>query len=149
MKTLITTSLILLLVGCGSRKAEVEKLRLEIKEQREMVLSIQNNIQSNVRVTKVASRTVVEPVDESEISTFNGTSFQNARITIEETETDSTANVNDQSETNLSLNEESEVDIKEKDKKSESKKGNPWIWFGIVVVSIFLIWMFFNKKKGG
>lgn len=147
MKTLITTSLILLLVGCGSRKAEVEKLRLEIKEQREMVLSIQNNIQSNVRVTKVASRTVVEPVDESEISTFNGTSFQNARITIEKTKLDSTAALIDKSAKDLTIKEKEETKTKEKTKETQSKKGNIWLYLIIGLVVVFGIGVYAKSKR--
>ena len=121
MKFTITIFLILLLVGCGSRKAEIEKLKLEIKEQREMVLSIQNNIQSNVHLTKSANKTTIEPVDKDKISTYNGTSFQNAKITQEETKTDSTAYLKDNSKIDLKVDEEKETSV-----KSESKKPNPY-----------------------
>lgn len=145
MKYLLYISLFLL-VGCGSRKAEVEKLRLEIKQQRELVLSIQNNVQSNVRLHKVATKTTAEPINENEISAFNGTSFQNARITIDEVETDSTAYLNDQSETEIDLKEESEIDLNDKDKKTDAEKPNPYLWLVVLLVSIFLIWMVFKYK---
>lgn len=141
MKTLITTSLILLLVGCGSRKAEVENLKAEIKAQREKMLSIQNNIQSNVHLTKVANKTTIEPIDKDKISTFDGTSFQNARITKEETKTDSTAYLNDNSKVDLKVDEEKETSVKTKDKKSESKKPNPYLWMGLFLVVGLVIWL--------
>lgn len=146
MKPLLTTFLILLFIGCGSRKAEVEKLNIEIKKKNEVISNLKNDIQSNTRIHKVAKKTIAEPIDESKPSTFNGTSFQNARITIEETESDSTATLNAQSETNISAKEESEVDSRQVQRDVESKKGNPWLWLTIFGVSVFLIWMVFKYK---
>lgn len=146
MNKLYLTLLILLLVGCGSRKSEVERLKLEIKQQREMVLSIQNNIQSNVRLHKVATKTTAEPINENKISTFNGTSFQNARITIEETESDSTANVNDQSKTDVKMKEESETNVKDVNRDVESKKNNPYLWIAVTLLGAFLIWRLLKTK---
>lgn len=136
----------ILLLSCGSRKAEIDRLKVQVKEQRDLVLKIQNNIQSNVRLHKIATKTTAEPIDSSKPSTFNGTSFQNARITIDEVETDSTATLNDQSETEIDLKEESETEIKTKDKKTDAEKPNPYLWLVILLVSIFIIWMLFKYK---
>jgi hypothetical protein len=145
MKVLIT-SVCILLLSCGSRKAEIDRLKVQVKQQRDLVLKIQNNIQSNVNVHKVATKTIAEPIDSSKPSTFNGTSFQNARITTEETETDSTAYLNDQSEKEVDLSESSKVNVSDKQKKSESKKGNPWLWLAITIVAVFLIWRLLKTK---
>lgn len=146
MKSLITILLILLLASCGSRKAEVEKLKMEIRQQRELVLNLQNDIQSNIRIIKVANKHTIEPINQSEISTFNGTSFQNARITIEKTKSDSIANVNDQSRKEIKSKENNESKLTEKTKDAESKKGNPWLWLVIFGISVLLIWMVFKYR---
>lgn len=142
----LTLILFIFLLGCGSRKAEIDRLKVQVKQQRDLVLKIQNNIQSNVNVHKVATKTIVEPIDSSKPSTFNGTSFQNARITTEETKTDSTAYLNDQSEKEVDLSENSKVNVNDKQKKSESKKGNPWLWLAITIFAVFIIWMLFKYK---
>lgn len=147
MRFTIAILLILLFASCGSRKAEVEKLKMEIRQQRELVLNLQNDIQSNIRIIKVANKHTIEPINQSEISTFNGTSFQNARITIEKTKSDSIANVNDQSTKEIKLKENNESKLTEKTKETESKKPNPYLWLGVVIVCIFLIWMFLNKRR--
>lgn len=141
MRFTIAILLILFLASCGSRKAEVEKLKMEIKQQRELVLNLQNDIQSNIRIIKVSNKQTIEPINQGKISTFNGTSFQNARITIEETKSDSTANVNDQSRKEIEVKEDSESKITEKTKNTESKKPNPWLWLSIVLVIVLVLWL--------
>lgn len=146
MKFTLTILLILLLIGCGSRKAEIDRLKASVEAQRELMMRFKNDIQSNVKLHKIATRTTAEPIDSSKPSTFNGTSFKNARITIDEVQTDSTAYLNDQSEKEVDLKEESEFDLNDKDKKTDAEKPNPYLWLVILLVSIFLIWMVFKYK---
>lgn len=138
IRKILMLFVLILVFGCGSRKAEVDKQKVETKELRDLVLKLQNNIQSNVRLTKVANKTTIEPINKNDSSTFNGTSFKNARITIEETKSDSTANVNDKSKSEVKVKEEKESSQKSKIKNTESKKPNPWLWVFLAVV-VFLV----------
>lgn len=142
---IISCILLFLIVACGTRRAEVYKLKSEIKAQRELSLKLQNDITSNVNITKVANKVVIEPLNESDISTFDGTFFKNARITLEESKTESTAHLIDKSKKEVGLDEKLESDISEKEKESESKKPNPWLWSGITIVAVFIVWMLFKR----
>ena len=131
--------LCLLILGCGTRKAEIDKLKTETRELNETVLKLKNDIQSNVKVTKVANKTTVEPINEGKESTFNGTSFKNARIVQEEERTDSTATLNDQSEKEVKTVNESESSTKIKSKDIKTEKPNPWLWLMLTVVIVFAL----------
>lgn len=132
----------LFITSCGARKVELEQQRVRTQKLTEMVLKLQNDIQSNITMRKVANKKIVEPVDPKLPSTYNGQDFQNARITEEETTTDSTATMNDNSTTDI--NSSSQTDSSsESVKRNVDREGNgsdiKWSIWGIAVIIIGLI----------
>lgn len=149
--TVSVLTIVFLLSSCGARKVELEQQKVRTKELTEMVLKLQNDIQSNITMRKVANKKIVEPVDPKLPSTYNGQDFQNARITEEETTTDSTATMNDNSTTDI--NSSSQTDSSsESVKRNVDREGNgsdiKWsIWgVGFILVCGIVIFFILNKK---
>lgn len=151
-KYLSLLTIVFLLSSCGSRKVEIEQQKVRTKHLTEMVLKLQNDIQSNIRMTKVANKKTIEPVDPTLPSTYNGQDFKNARITEEETKTDSTALVNDKSITGINVSNQSESSSERKSKNSESKGNSKDIktslmWVFLIVVVVGGVFVFGKVKK--
>lgn len=140
-----------LLISCGSRKAELDSQKAKTERLTELVLKLQNDIQSNVNVRKVAKKRIIESKDPSKPSTFNGQEFQNAKITEEETTSDSTATLNDKSKKEIKAKDEESSSEKNKIKNTKSKKPNPWLWLMIAIVLVAIIyfkpWNHIKSKK--
>ncbi len=125
-------------LSCGTRKTEIELQKANTERLTKLVLQLQNDIQSNVRMTKVAKKKIIEPVDPSIPSTYNGQDFKNAKITEEEETVDSTATNTDNSTTDLKIEDSESTSNKTKKKDVESKKPNPWLWSGLFVAIIVI-----------
>ena len=139
--------LILLVISCGTRKrtVELEKVRTEIVN--DIVLKIQNDIRTNTQLTKRGSITVLEPIDPDKPSTFNGHTFQNAKVRIDSTRTDSIVLRNDNSRTEASDNSKVKIDSKNRNVDVKSKKPNPWLWIGLVLVVALGLYLWFKRKR--
>lgn len=133
---------LLLLSSCGARKVELEQQKVRTQQLTEMVLKLQNDIQSNITMRKVANKKIVEPVDPKLPSTYNGQDFQNARITEEETTTDSTATMNDNSTTNINASNQtdssSESVNRNVDREGNAKQWRGMIWGLVLLVALIL-----------
>lgn len=136
-----------LVSACGTRKVEMQLQKAETKQLREIVLSIQNHIQTNVRLTKIGQVKIVEPIVTEQPSNYNGETFQNAKITIAHTHSDSTAFSTDTSQKEVTDTFEKKTVTKEKTKDTKSKKPNPWLWLGFVIVICFFGWLVWRKIK--
>lgn len=142
---------LLLLSSCGARRVELEQQKVRTKELTEMVLKLQNDIQSNITMRKVATKKIVEPVDPKLPSTYNGQDFKNARITEQETTTDSTATMKDKSTTDINSSNQTDTSS-ESVKKDVDREGNgsdiKWsIWgVGFILLCGIVIFFILNKK---
>jgi hypothetical protein len=125
----------------------MEQQKAHVKKLTDVVLQLQNDINTNVMVNRRASVQILEPIDPTRPSSFNGQTFQNAKVTLEEKQTDSTASVTDQSKTGIQVATSNEVKAKAKTKDVESKRPNPWLWIGITAVIFFGLFLFINKKR--
>lgn len=139
--------LLLLLASCGTRKVAMEQQKAHVKKLTDVVLQLQSDINTNVMVNRRASVQVLEPIDPTKPSSFNGQTFQNAKVTLEEKQTDSTASATDQSITGLKASTSKEEKAKAKTKDVESKRPNPWLWIGITVVALFTIYLLLGRYK--
>lgn len=139
--------LLLLLASCGTRKVAMEQQKAHVKKLTDVVLQLQNDINTNVMVNRRASVQVLEPIDPTKPSSFNGHTFQNAKVVLKEERTDSTASVTDQSIKGLKAATSNEVKAKAKTKDVESKRPNPWLWIVFPSVLLFSLWLFSKKSK--
>lgn len=124
---------------------------LQIEILKEKLIQVQNDIKTNVQVTKRANTTKLEPIDPDKPSTYNGQSFQNTKVTHTQKESDSTATVEDKTTTLQNERTETDINTKDKTKDSESKRGDPWRHFflpiGIALGVAVILWVIYNRKK--
>lgn len=151
MRISVILTIVFILSSCGARKVELEQQKVRTKELTEMVLRLQNDIQSNVNMRKIANKKIVEPIDPNKPSIYNGQDFQNARITEEETTTDSTATMNDNSTTYINSSSQTDSSY-ESVKRNVDREGNgsdiKWsIWgVGFILLCGIVIFFLLNKK---
>lgn len=145
MKKWLLIILVILVSSCGTRKVEMQLQKAQTKELREIVLKLQNDIQTNIRLTKIGQTKILEPILPNKPSNYNGETFQNAKITITETQSDSTAIVTDTSKKEVTDNSKKETVTKNKTKDTKSKKPNPWLW--VALVGLFLAAAWWLKSK--
>jgi len=132
--------LVILVTSCGTRKVEMQLQKARTEELREIVLKLQNDIQTNVRITKVGSSKIIESIVPDKESTYNGKTFKNTKITIIETQSDSTAIINDNSKKEITDTQEKETVTKNKTKDTKSKKPNPWLWIALLGLFLAAAW---------
>lgn len=130
--------ILLLVVGCGTRKVETDVRKANTKEQTETKVEAKNDIITNAVIHKTATRKVIESVDPNKPSTYNGKTFQNAKIVEEEVTEDAKVGEVDKSKRTEEVKTESKTSTKEKTKDVKSERANPWLWvmLGVVVLGI-------------
>ena len=138
---------VILVTSCGTRKRAVELQKLKIQHRNEIRMILQNDITSNVSVWNRHNRIELTPINPDLESLYNGQIFKNTKVSIEEKETDSTATNRDLSVKEIIDNSTLEIKTKDKDLDLKTKKPNPWLWIGLVIVTCFALWLFFNKAK--
>jgi hypothetical protein len=145
MKKLVGFFLVVILIGCGTRKVEIEKVS-EIEKK---------DFTSNVRVTsteivasgKVTRTFVYEPIDNTKPAYVNGKELINGKLT------DTSIKEDNRSETKRdSLAEVKYKGIikkKKKSKKTEKEEGSKiWIfWLGILALIYFLVTFYIKPKN--
>lgn len=147
----LTGCIFLLVSSCGIRKAETELQKARMQKLEEQLLKVENDIRTNVLLTKRANTTILEPIDETKPSTFNGVEFQNTKATIKEQESDSIVSNTDNTVTTERNSSQSDITTKDKKKVSESERGDPWRTIGLPVgiglgVALILFVVFKHKK---
>jgi len=132
--------ILLFVVGCGTRKVETDVRKAKTEEKSEAKVEVQNDITTNAVIHKTATRKIIESVDPDKPSTYNGQTFQNAKIVEEEVNEAAKVDVVDKSKRTEEVKTESKTSTKEKTKESESKKPNPWLWVMLAVVVLGVIY---------
>jgi hypothetical protein len=146
-RCLILSVILGLVIGCGTRKKEVELQKIKIQNLKDIVIDLQNNITNNVKVHRISNVVELEPIDPAAESTYNGKTFKNAKITITDKLSDSTATNKDLSTKKIKDNSKETVRIKDKAMAVKTKKPNPWMWLGIVIICVVGLYLYFNKRK--
>lgn len=114
----------ILLVGCGTRKKQVQ---ISV-DKKEITRIEKKDISANIRTEKYADRTIYTPVDESrEMVLPDGRRGVNVIITDEKINKIEDIEVVDKGE----IKEDIKEKTKDKTSNVETKKPNPWLWIGI------------------
>lgn len=136
---------ITVLTSCGTRKRVVALQKLEVKELKEIVLTLQNEITTNVTVTNRANTITLTPIDPTRESIYNGMAFNNTKVSITEKESDSTATIKDLSQSKTVETTDTQIDSKQKDIDLKTEKPNPYLWIGLILVVCFGLWVVVRK----
>ena len=147
MKHLKFILLVVLLIGCGTRKRAMKLDKVEIKEIREIISKTNTNTTANVKLTKEYSLIKLEPIDPNQESEYNGQKFKNTKIILDTSKTDSVSFVTDNSKKEVSENTNVDVKTKNKDVKVETKKPNPYLWAGLTLLFLFLAYLGYRHLK--
>lgn len=125
--------ILLLIVGCGSRKKEAYVSTIK----KDVVLTQNNDIVTNTKTESTNTSTIYTPIDSTKPMILpDGRTSTNVKI--EESSTVRNNQTVQIDKTNTDLKET--IKEKEKDKKVKTEKPNPFLWIGIVIVICFALY---------
>lgn len=149
MRGCLTGCIFLLLCSCGTRKAETELQKVRIQKLEEKLLKVENDIRTNVHLTKRENTVILEPIDETKPSRYNSIEFHNTKATIKEQESDSIVSNTDNTVTTEQNRTDLDITTKDKKKVSESERSDPWRTFALpigiglgVTIIIFVVYKY-------
>ncbi|QLE02871.1 hypothetical protein HX109_15330 [Galbibacter sp. BG1] len=153
MKLFLTILLALTICSCGSKKKVVERKKEKSIEviEKDVQSSVKNDITSNAIIRKEGKRTIVEPIDETKPSSYNGVDFQNAKITQQDVKENLTTETSDKSQTdfidNSSASTETETDDLNKNIDIDrSWNVFDWLWLFLAVAIVLFAVRLYVKK---
>jgi hypothetical protein len=142
MKFLI---ILFLLLGCGSRKTEIEKIaEIEKKDLHLNIRVIENQITSSGRITRTF---IYEPIDNTKPAYIDGKKLINGKLT--DVSTDEKSSLEIKKDSTAAIKDKGAIKKKKKAKKIEAKEASKiWIfWLGVLVLIYFLITYYFKPKN--
>ncbi len=82
MKKWTLLILVILVTSCGTRQRAVELAKLQLQIEQLRTVQVQNDIRANIKKTKRAALTILEPIDPTKESEYNGQKFKNAKVIV-------------------------------------------------------------------